>query len=75
MLTETCTQSAPPVQVRLEQRQLPSDFDGMQSHEVQHLAVPHTPDVPLDGGRWTLKGDVVTDPICLCFLSPDDFSN
>lgn len=47
----------------------------MQSHEVQHLAVPHAPDVPLDGGRRALKGDVVTDPIGLCFLSLDDFSD
>lgn len=66
---------SPPVQVGLEKRQLPSDFDGVQSHEVQHLAVPHAPDVPLDGGRRALKGDVVTDPIGLCFLSLDDFSD
>lgn len=64
-----------PVQVRLQKRQLPSNFYGVQSHQVQGLAVPNAPDVPLDGGRRALKGDVVTDPICLSFLSFDDFSN
>lgn len=64
-----------PVEVGLEQGELPGDLDGVQRHQVQRLAVPHAPQVPLQGRWGALKGDVVADSICLGFLPLDDFSN
>lgn len=40
-----------PVEVRLEQRELASDLDGVKGHQVKLLDLARFADVPLDGWR------------------------
>ena len=61
-----------PVQLRLEQRELPGDLDGVKGHEVEGLHLPRPADVPLDGGGRRLEGDVVADAVRLRLQLPLD---
>lgn len=62
-----------PVQVGLDQRELASDLDGVEGHEVKLLHLARRADVPLDGRRRALEGDVVADAVQLSLqLPPDD---
>ena len=48
------------------------DLNGVQGHEVKLVCLSGFAEVPLDGWRRALKGDVVAGPIGLGLLFPLD---
>lgn len=54
-----------PVELRFKQGQLPGDLDRMKGHEVKQIHLSGSADVPLDGRRQALEGDVVTHAVRL----------
>lgn len=61
-----------PVEVGLQQGELAADFDGVQRHQVERLAVAWLADVPLDRRRKVLEGDAVAGRAHLHLLLPHD---
>lgn len=61
-----------PVELRLDQSELAGDLYGVKGHEFKVLNLAGFADVPLEGRRRALKGDVVTDAVRLDLKLPPD---
>lgn len=59
-----------PVKLRLKQSQLACNLNGVKGHEVKGVHMSCPTDVPFDGRRWALEGDVVTDAVGLRLQLP-----
>jgi len=61
-----------PVELGLQQGELPGDLDGVQGHELEGVHLPRAADVPLDGRRRALERDVVAHAVGLRLQLPLD---
>lgn len=68
----TSMPSASPVELRLQQRELAGDLDGVEGHQVEVVHLARPAQVPLDGRGRALEGDAVADAVGLRLQLPLD---